>query len=120
MTTESQEQLGTVLRNAYERLQKNELIVFCGLRLLQTTGTHSQLVKRLVDHDLSMYQPVPVVLQAASQDVPVHTPNNGNNIRKEEELIKSTLVPLLPLELVTEIVDHVGDWELSKAVGLST
>ncbi|KAG8812760.1 hypothetical protein FRC17_001833, partial [Serendipita sp. 399] len=115
MTTEPQEQLRTVLQNAYERLRKNELIVFCGLRLLQTTGTPSQLAKRLVDHDLSMYQPAPAALQAALQDVPVHALNNGSNTGKEEEPIKSTLVPLLPLELVAEIVDHVGDWELSKA-----
>jgi hypothetical protein len=33
---------------------------------------------------------------------------------------KASRIPPLPVEIMAEILDHVGDWELTKAVGLPT
>ena len=119
------EDLRTLLQNAYERLRKNELVVFCSLRLLCTTGSPSQLAKRLADHDISTYRTPstfsisssPLLLQSILQcDQSRQDPQRT----KQPMLTESPFAHHLPLELVAQIVDHIGDWELSKAVGLPT
>ncbi|KAJ7502930.1 hypothetical protein B0H11DRAFT_610630 [Mycena galericulata] len=42
---------------------------------------------------------------------PLHRPPRRNN---------GTLAPDLPVEILADIMDHVGDWELARAVGVPT
>ena len=120
------EDLQRVVQNAYERLRKNELVVFCSLRSLSTNGSSSQLAKRLADHDLSTYQaPASLPLSSSSlisQSISLRdqSQHDTNRTRQQSVVINATLAHHLPLELVAQIIDHIGDWELSKAVGLTT
>ncbi|PVF95292.1 hypothetical protein CPB86DRAFT_875775 [Serendipita vermifera] len=113
-----------LLQNAYERLRKNELIVFCTLRSLCTTGTQSQLAKRLADHDLKLYAASTINDSIIPLLPPQSSAQAGANSKQSRSQQPETLTPSIahqfPTELVAEIVDHLGDWELSKAVGLPT
>src|SRR5260370_39700175 len=61
-------------------------------------------------HDLEAYsiQPFP----SPPQVTPEHPPL--------QPITKPSKLPTLPAELLAEIMDHVGDWELAKAVGVVT
>jgi hypothetical protein len=113
--SETPENVRTVLQTAYERLQKNELVVFCQLRGLQTTGSPSQLARRLVDHDLSTYQPSSRILQSVAPHISSPVLNRITDADCHRETLAPSLGHHLPLELVAAIIDHIGDWELSKA-----
>lgn len=120
MTGKPPEQLRVLLQNAYERLRKNELIVFCSIRRLSTAGTPSQLASRLVEHDVNAFQATPDTLQAIAHELPVLPLDRSTETYQVKESLSSSIAHRLPGELVTEIVDSIDDWELSKAVGLPT
>jgi hypothetical protein len=117
---DSPENLRNVLQCAYERLQKNELVIFCSLRNLQSTGSSSQLAKRLAEHDLKAYQPSALLLRPETPHL--RSPISLRNI--DLDCQQATLAPSfahqLPMELVVQVIDSLGDWELSKAVGITT
>lgn len=118
--SEGPDVLRNLLQTAYERLRKNELIVLCSLRSLGSSGSHSQLAKRLVEHEVKTYEPSAVVLQSILPEISSRTETKNKCERESRKEIEGDRGRGLPLELVAEIVDHIGDWELSKAVGLPT
>lgn len=79
-------------------------------------GGQQELVSRLANHDLHHY----------------HIPNAAHNLKqpssprlkmlrcKSSQRVRSKLKTELPVELIADIMDHLGDWELSTAVGAPT
>lgn len=49
-----------------------------------------------------------------------HGQNGASHPGSPKRRIRPVKAPDLPVELMAEILDHVGDWELSKAVGIPT
>ncbi|KAJ7647645.1 hypothetical protein FB45DRAFT_733323, partial [Roridomyces roridus] len=91
---------------AYRRLSHAELVLFLQARKLSTAGPDSELASRLTHHDLSSYDfPTPQCepIQPSSVAMP-----------------HQKLSPDLPVEILADIMDHVGDWELARAVGVPT
>ncbi|KAJ7818217.1 hypothetical protein B0H14DRAFT_1377239 [Mycena olivaceomarginata] len=85
-----------------------ELVLFLVVRNLPTKGSDSELASRLAHHDLDTYHfPQTLALPPVS---PAPTP--PPKLR--------TLGPDLPVEILADIMDHVGDWELARAVGVPT
>ena len=104
------------VQRAYSRLTLSELALFLKVRNLPTTGTQQDLISRLTNHDIHHY----------------HIPNAASSL-KQTSSPKLTVLPCtgsqksrsrhkteLPVELIADILDHLGDWELSHAVGIPT
>ncbi|KZT43839.1 hypothetical protein SISSUDRAFT_1111916 [Sistotremastrum suecicum HHB10207 ss-3] len=99
------------LRNAYARLTHDQLVLFCSLRALATTG---DLVSLLANHDIHAYSPASLALSACPPPAHSDTPKPDSTPRIRPRMQQ------LPVEIIAEILDHLGDWELSKSVGLPT
>lgn len=105
------------VNQAYARLTQSELTLFLKIRSLPTAGTHKELVTRLSNHDLHHY----------------HIPNAAHSLKattsasqlsllacQSSQKARSKLRTDLPVEIIADIMDHLGDWELSRAVGVPT
>ena len=101
--------------DAYTRLDAHQLQLFLRLRSLPSAGSHSELAVRLTEHDLEAYttsltksaSPAPSISSKSSAALVPRTPH-------------PQILSHLPIDLITEILDHIGSWELSKAVGVPT
>ncbi|KAH8087854.1 hypothetical protein BXZ70DRAFT_955412 [Cristinia sonorae] len=100
------------VRDAYSRLTSKQLQLFCTLRSLPITGSDDDLANRLAHHDAHTYS-----FPSAMNGHSAHTSALPASPRRRVRPVKA---PDLPVELMAEIMDHVGDWELSKAVGIPT
>lgn len=111
-----------VVRDAYARLTHDQLVLFLTIRSLPTHGTDVELAGRLAHYDLQMYnfpnlsnnnsiQP-----KTTNGSVPPALSPGVNGVQKPRQ---SSLVDL-PIEILADILDNLGDWELSRAVGLPT
>ena len=98
------------VRDAYSRLTLKQLHLFCTVRSLPITGSHEDLALRLANYDVQTYS------FPSSLNGHAHSPHPGSPKRR----IRPVKAPDLPVELMAEIMDNVGDWELSKAVGIPT
>ncbi|KAK7057526.1 hypothetical protein R3P38DRAFT_2497994 [Favolaschia claudopus] len=98
-----------LVHQAYCKFTHSELVLFLLLRNLPTDAyDDSELASRLAHHDLNTYHfPPTLALPPVS---PALTPPSK----------PLTLGPDLPVEILADIMDHVGDWELAKAVGVPT
>ncbi|KZV61669.1 hypothetical protein PENSPDRAFT_678516 [Peniophora sp. CONT] len=96
-----------VVHDAYTRLTPDQLSLFALVRGLPTNGSPSELAARLAHHDLHTY----------AFPTPTHPPTPPPESDSEEKNIPRLQ---LPVEIMADILDTVGDWELSKAVGLPT
>lgn len=95
-----------IIQSAYSKLSYDELVLFLKVRKLPITGDHNTLTARLTNHDLHSYH------------FPSHTsPNSSPTL---SHALPKCAAPDLPVEILAEIMDHVGDWELSKALGIPT
>ncbi|GLB37761.1 hypothetical protein LshimejAT787_0408120 [Lyophyllum shimeji] len=96
---------------AYQRLSRAELVLFLKVRNLPATGTDADRASRLAHHDLHTYH-FPTLPQTPQPPSPLlsATPKPHD----------SGPSPQLPTEILAYILDHVGDWELAKAVGIQT
>ena len=96
------------MHQAYRRLTHDELIIFLKVRSLPTSGSDVELASRLTQHDFHTY----------------HFPNSPiNGVQPPIELANRQtqgILPDLPIEIMADIMDHVGDWELAKAIGVPT
>ncbi|CAA7259019.1 unnamed protein product [Cyclocybe aegerita] len=99
-----------VLR-AYQRLSHSELVLFLKVRNLPTSGSDAELASRLSNHDLHTYH----FPSTSSPDHPSSSSSSPTLTSKRQ-----TMTPDLPVEVLADIMDHVGDWELAKAVGVPT
>ncbi|KAF8201006.1 hypothetical protein BJ912DRAFT_1029665 [Pholiota molesta] len=93
---------------AYQRLTHSELVLFLKVRNLPTIGTDAELASRLSNHDLHTYH-FPAELDHASTSSPTLSASQ-----------RQSMTPDLPVEILIDIMEHVGDWELAQAVGIPT
>ncbi|KAI0062448.1 hypothetical protein BV25DRAFT_631796 [Artomyces pyxidatus] len=138
----------SLVHDAYRRLSCDQLRLFCLVRSLSTSGTEIELACRLAHYDLHLYtfpppsqdwqadvadgsETQPTVDDSKLEDSPmssrviVSQPGSPAVDVPHHRLSHSlrgrhSRLPPLPVEIMAEIMDHVGDWELSKAVGLPT
>ncbi|KJA28938.1 hypothetical protein HYPSUDRAFT_628670 [Hypholoma sublateritium FD-334 SS-4] len=96
------------VHKAYQRLAHSELVLFLKVRNLPTIGTDIELASRLSNHDLHTYH-FPAVLDHALTSSPTLTTSH-----------RQSMTPDLPVEILIDIMEHVGDWELAQAVGIPT
>ncbi|KAH9956536.1 hypothetical protein BC827DRAFT_1261803 [Russula dissimulans] len=97
-----------LVHDAYRRLTYQQLHLFCSLRSLSTEGNQLELACRLAHYDLRLYASPPT--NSVKSKPSTQTTRNSRP--------RASHIPPLPVEIMAEIMDHVGDWELSKAVGL--
>ncbi|KAJ6495735.1 hypothetical protein C8R47DRAFT_370846 [Mycena vitilis] len=108
MAKESDSPSLALVHQAYRRFTHSELILFLVVRNLPTTGSDSELASRLAHHDFHTYHfPQTLALPPVSP-APTPPPKQRN------------LAPDLPVEIIADIMDQVGDWELARAVGVPT
>lgn len=113
-----------LVHDAYSRLTHDQLILFCSVRSLSTDGSDQELACRLAHFDLHTYQfmtDISVKYNSSSSSRPrgkTSAPaSRSGHVRSSRA---PTRLPTLPTEVLADILDLLGDWELSKAVGLPT
>ncbi|OJT01940.1 hypothetical protein TRAPUB_7584 [Trametes pubescens] len=101
------------VHDAYRRLTHEQLVLFLKVRLLPTTGTDAELASRLAKFDIHAYH-------FPSKDG--HDDQETSKAHHDPSRVRGrqVLAPDLPVEVLADIMDHVGDWELAKAVGVPT
>lgn len=106
--------LNTV-HQAYRRLTHPELVLFLKLRNLPTSGSDDELASRLTNHDFHQYHfpNASGTISSSPSSASLLFPNPPKRHRPSG-------IPDLPVEILADIMDHVGDWELSRAVGVPT
>lgn len=98
-------------RSAYQKLSHNELIFFLKVRNLPISGTHSELAVRLANHDYHTYH-FPNATTDVSPTSLLLSPHRTDSTRPP--------APDLPVEIMIVILEYIGDWELSNAIGIPT
>ncbi|THG96483.1 hypothetical protein EW145_g7772 [Phellinidium pouzarii] len=108
--------------NAYNRLTHDQLVLFLTLRSLSTSGSDEDLVSRLAHFDIQTYRSLHAPIDGLSP-----SPQNANSTSFSPAPVNGTArmrqhprLPDLPTEILADILDTLGDWELCKAVGLPT
>ncbi|KAF7298076.1 hypothetical protein HMN09_01028900 [Mycena chlorophos] len=101
----SSTQLVAELIRAYRKLCHAELVLFLGARNLSTLGSELDLASRLAHYDLATYN--------------FHRPHNPRPTASQPAKARH-VGPDLPVEILADIMDHVGDWELARALGVPT
>ncbi|KAF8507298.1 hypothetical protein BU17DRAFT_57576, partial [Hysterangium stoloniferum] len=89
---------------------------------LPITGSPYELATHLTKHDLKTYSPIEVAFShsisppsvtpvpSRTPSLPVYSPSSP----------EPHLLSALPINIISEILDHIGSWELSKSVGVPT
>ncbi|PBK82860.1 hypothetical protein ARMGADRAFT_946013, partial [Armillaria gallica] len=106
--------LNTV-HQAYRRLTHPELVLFLKLRNLPTSGSDDELASRLTNHDFHLYH-----FPNASGTISSSPSSASLLFPQPPKRHRPSGIPDLPVEILADIMDHVGDWELSRAVGVPT
>lgn len=139
-----------VVHEAYCSLTHDQLAVFCRIRGLAETGSHHELASRLTYFDARTYQhgnktavvavsaPSPPTFKApiingvireheyaifgapSSLPTPTVAPSISRTTSTVSVRAKRTPILDVPVELLADIMDHVGDWALARAVGVPT
>lgn len=107
--------------DAYTNLTRDQLVLFLSIRNLSVDGSSLDLANRLAQHDLETYKTSPLIqsFPAPPEISPKHPPPT-EILAAVEQNNTASKIPSLPAEIIAEIMDHVGDWELAKAVGTVT
>ncbi|KAI0034695.1 hypothetical protein K488DRAFT_77097 [Vararia minispora EC-137] len=127
-----------IVHDAYRRLTYDQLVIFCFVRSLSTAGSETELAARLAHYDLHHYSfpptpctsmipepeletaPAPSRQLPQTDSVPSTTPSSSSELASAHSSTSRAArgrPPPLPVEVMADILDHVGDWELAKAVG---
>ncbi|KAF5365621.1 hypothetical protein D9758_003343 [Tetrapyrgos nigripes] len=99
-----------IVEQAYCKLSRSELCLFLKVRNLPSSGTDVELAHRLANHDLHHYH-----FPGAHWNVSHTLPSNDPLIHESQ-----SPTPDLPLEIIADILDHLGDWEMTQALGVPT
>ncbi|KAF7321564.1 hypothetical protein MKEN_00677400 [Mycena kentingensis (nom. inval.)] len=100
-----------IVEHAYRRLCHAELVLFLTARNLNTQGSDEDLASRLAHHDFMTYP----YLRPQSMSKAI----SGQKSAYTGPKLQHT-GPDLPAEILADIMDCVGDWELARAVGVPT
>lgn len=111
---------GNAVHDAYSRLSHEQLVLFLAMRGLSSHGTDDDLVSRLTLFDLQTFHLPDEHPQACSIHSTALTPSPANGAARTRQQSQQPRLPDLPTEILVEILDLLGDWELCKAVGLPT
>lgn len=103
------------VHQAYRRLAHPELVLFLKLRNLPTSGSDDELASRLTNHDFHLYH-----FPNASGTISASPSSASLLFPHPPKRHRPSGIPDLPVEILADIMDHVGDWELSRAVGVPT
>ncbi|CCL99194.1 uncharacterized protein FIBRA_01209 [Fibroporia radiculosa] len=109
--------------DAYRRLTHDQLILFLQVRSLPTTGSDNDLASRLAQYDLHTYHLIPALnglMITGKANGITSPPLLHSPLDPPKQRSRQAMAPDLPVEILAEILDHVGDWELAKAVGVPT
>ncbi|KAF7351173.1 hypothetical protein MSAN_01680000 [Mycena sanguinolenta] len=107
---ESESASFALVHQAYRRLTHSELVLFLLVRNLPTDGSDLDLASRLAHHDLHAYNFPHTLAHPPVSPAPTPPPKHRT----------LPVGPDLPVEILADIMDHVGDWELARAVGVPT
>lgn len=94
------------MKQAYQKLSREELCLFLEVRNLPTSGTDVDLAFRLANHDLQIY--------------------HFSNVQSDPVSTKHTIEPPrkaaldIPVEIISIILEFLGDWELTQALAIPT
>jgi len=91
-------------------LPHHELVLFLKVRNLPTSGADKELASRLAQHDFHTYN-FPTVFS--------DSPTSSSMDKGKEKATAERPVDL-PVEILADIFDHLGDWEISCALGIPT
>ncbi|KAH7883183.1 hypothetical protein F5I97DRAFT_1930760 [Phlebopus sp. FC_14] len=94
--------------NAYCKLSHEELVLFLKVRSLPTSGQDRELASRLAQHDFHAYH-----FPTVSGDI-------ATSSGEEQQTSTTIRTPDLPIEILADILDHLGDWPLCRALGVPT
>ncbi|KAI9441655.1 hypothetical protein H4582DRAFT_2110431 [Lactarius indigo] len=105
-----------LVHDAYRRLTFQQLS-------LPTAGTQPELASRLAHHDLRLY-PFPSTTALCNPDAGDARPTDPRPFPSLDFSMHDIRIPRsrasyispLPVEIMAEIMDQVGDWELTKAI----
>jgi len=106
------------VHDAYRRLTHDQLVLFLKVRSLSTIGTDDELASRLTQFDIHTYRFPSLTNGINGAPAPPLLSPSGEGPSKPRS--KPVMAPDLPVEILAEIMDHIGDWELAKAVGVPT
>lgn len=112
-----------LVHDAYSRLTHDQLVLFCSVRSLSTDGSDQELACRLAHFDLHNYKftaDISIKYNAPSSSRPRWKRNAPSSRSVPGSSGAPARLPTLPTEVYADILDLLGDWELSKAVGLPT
>lgn len=129
-----------LVHNAYRKLEHEELVLFLKVRSLPTTGSDSELASRLAHYDIHTFNipgsyisprtsPNPTLKSVSRASFHASPPSPPDSVSlppslhyppKSVKARQQIMAPDLPVELIAEIMDRLGDWELCKAVGVPT
>ncbi|THU91155.1 hypothetical protein K435DRAFT_968329 [Dendrothele bispora CBS 962.96] len=98
-----------LVQKAYQKLNRSELCLFLKVRNLPTSGSESELASRLANHDRHHYH-----FPISPWNVPP-TPPSGEPYTQPPQPS-----PDLPIEIIADILDHLGDWEMTQALRVPT
>jgi hypothetical protein len=84
-------------------------VLFLKVRNLPASGTDKELASRLAQHDFHTYH-FPMI----SSDAPTSLMDKGKEKATDERPVD------LPVEILADIFDDLGDWELSRALRIPT
>jgi hypothetical protein len=101
------------VHQVYQKLTHSELTLFLKVRSLPTSGTDLELASRLAHHDFHTYH-----FHIVSHGARAVSPSSTS--LKLQQGHRQATTPDLPIEILADIMDHVGDWELATAVGVPT
>ncbi|KAH9941940.1 hypothetical protein B0H21DRAFT_752197 [Amylocystis lapponica] len=104
------------VHDAYRRLTHDQLVLFLKVRSLPISGTDFELASRLAQFDIHTYN-IPSAVNGVGMNGAAHTtfPSPPETTKSR---VRQAMAPDLPVEILAEIMDHIGDWELAKAVGV--
>ena len=136
-----------LIHDAYKQLSHDQLVLFLTVRSLPTDGSDEELALRLTQFDFHTYSiggtssgggmiersgsPRRVgscwkmnghvnTIANSMLTAPGSSADGSSRPQSSVKPRQTPKLPDLPTELLAEILDQLGDWELSKAVGLPT
>ncbi len=132
--------MSDLVYDACSSMSREQLVLFLTVRSLPTDGEDKELASRLANYDFRTYTfPCNDDLHNVAFDLhslDIESRNEAKedtigpvgSLTAQDELLDEHLPPSpplrqfpnLPTEILADIVDHLGDWELARAVGLPT